>query len=154
MAQIINVDILDDNEPLLLVQQFVFDDRTLLVIRKPTEEDGGDFHLSPGITLNRQQYWTVDRTLFETAEELGDESLEQFALIYRAEDNQPVSGPTHLSGAMPYASIVYDPEADVYRAEPVYKGYDELGEIGYGSFEATLQLAIHKLHELLAQRGE
>ncbi len=150
MARIRNVDILDDRDPLILVQEFVFDDRTLLVFRKPTEEDQGEFFLSPGVEVDRSASWVFDATLMDTAEDIGDpEILEQFALIYRREDVAPTHNPTDRSRVYPYAAVVYDPEADLYRVEDYQLDSDELGQIAEPSFEATLTFGVFKLHDLL-----
>ncbi len=59
--EVINVDILDDEEPHVLVQQYVFPDQTFQVFRKPTSPDE-KFALSPGEEIDPDLYWTVART--------------------------------------------------------------------------------------------
>ncbi len=85
--EVINVDILDDEEPHVLVQQYVFPDQTFQVFRKPTSPDE-KFTLSPGEVIDPDLYWIVARTLFMTGEEL-DGISELFALVYLDEENPP-----------------------------------------------------------------
>ena len=163
MARVVNVDILDDRDPIILVQQYIFDDRTLLVFRKPTDEDGGMFTLSPGVEIDRSLNWGVDRILDDTAEDLASDSedpedslSEVFALIYRAEDNPPwhTGEPSRQPVPIPYAYIVYDSKSAVYRCETAVRGYAELDTIAEPSFKATLYFAIDALHHTLARHGE
>jgi hypothetical protein len=110
VARIRNIDILDDRGPMILVQEYVFDDRTLPVFRKPAEEDQDGFSLSPGVEVDRTAYWIFDATLLNMAQDIADpEILERFALIYRREDVAPTHVPTIASG---------QPEA--FRTPPSY----------------------------------
>src|SRR5258707_13504890 len=85
--EVINVDILDDEEPHVLVQQYVFPDQTFQVFRKPTSPDE-KFTLSPGEVIDPDLYWIVARTLVMTDEEL-DGMSELLALVYLDEENPP-----------------------------------------------------------------
>ncbi len=161
MPQVVNVDILDDRDPIILVQQYIFDDRTLLVFRKPTDEDGGMFTLSPGVEIDRSLNWGIDTILEDTSEDLmsdeeePDESLlEVVAVIYRAEDNPPWHADDPAPNAMPYAYIVYNPKTANYCCQGTFQGYDELDTIAEPSFKATLYFAVDALHDALARHGE
>lgn len=155
--RIVIVDVLDDKDPPILVQRFFFDDRALLVFRKPTglDEEQTDWELAQRMTVDERVYWAMDRTFLDTAEDLaGTDVLEQFALLYRDEDVQPSYDPNYRNDASPYASIVYSPAEGLYRCEPCFVGYDSLEEIATESFKAALYFAAEALHDLLAQHGE
>src|SRR5260370_26862031 len=113
--EVINVDILDDEEPHVLVQQYVFPDQTFQVFRKPTSPDE-KFALSPGEEIDPDLYWTVARTLFETGEEL-DGMPELFALVYLDDENPPVYDKTQLGDGEPIMARDYYPAARCHRRE-------------------------------------
>src|SRR5690348_5562005 len=60
--QILNVDILDDKEPHVLVQKYIYPDRTFQVFRKPTSPDER-FEVSRGVEIDPDMYWHVPFTL-------------------------------------------------------------------------------------------
>src|SRR5260370_29679421 len=113
--KVIKVDILDEEEPHVLVQQYVFPDQTFQVFRKPASPDE-KFALSPGEEIDPDVYWTVGRTLLETGEEL-DGMPELFALVYLDDENPPVYDKTQLGDGEPIMAGGHDTAAKSDRRE-------------------------------------
>ena len=149
--EVINVDILDDEEPHVLVQQYVFPDQTFQVFRKPTSPDE-KFALSPGEEIDPDLYWTVARTLFETGEEL-DGMPELFALVYLDDENPPVYDKTQLGDGEPIMAVAYDAEAKCYRCEACTDDYDAVDDISAPTLDKAIRRGLQKLYDILAGRA-
>lgn len=151
--QILNVDILDDKEPHILVQKYIYPDRTFQVFRKPTSSNE-QFEVSPGIEIDRDLYWPISILLFETADELDEDMYEFFATVYLDEDNLPGYDPEHLPSAQEYLNISYDPESQLYCCEPPLAGYETLEGISAPTLDEALARGIDELHAILAAKAE
>lgn len=153
-ARIVNVDILDDSEPLIFVQRYEFPDRAFQIFRKPESPDE-PFHLSAAVTIDRELLWGVSPILFDTPSDndqaSGDEMPEVFALIYLDEENPPSHDPNqiHENGADPCVAIVYDAKADTYRCEAYSEGLKEVESFATPSLEAEIQMVACAVHDLL-----
>lgn len=172
--QILNVDILDDKEPHILVQKYIFPDRTFQVFRKPTSPDER-FEVSPGIKIDPDLYWHVPFTLTMTPDDLnytdddfddadagsdadaGDEDEdddalhELFAVVCLDEENPPTYDPDESSDdGMEYLNIAYDPQAQLYCCEPALVAHERLERITATTLDEALALGIDTLRTLLA----
>lgn len=153
--QIVNVDILDDKEPVILVQKYVYPDRTFQVFRKPTVEwEEEEFVVSPGVTIDRDLYWGITFTLFETTTELGEDFWEIYALVYRDEENPPFRKGEKMPGAQECVAVIYDPETGTYGYEACLPAYDEVESVTATTLDEAIALGVDKLHEILAHQEQ
>lgn len=149
--QILSVDILDDTEPLVLVQKYIYPDMTFQVFRKPTSPDEV-FELSPGVEIDPDLFWSVGRILFETADELDDDMNELFALVYLDEENPPTYDVDKAPDVDPHVCIAYDANKEQYYCEPTLIVDDnEMEDINSPSLDEVVTRAVDALHTGLAQ---
>ncbi len=150
--QILNVDILNDKEPNVFVQKYVYPDRTFLVFRKPTSPDE-EFELSSGVEIDLDLYWYVTITLFETADDLDDDLLEIFAVMYLDEENAPTYDPDEHSQAQEYLNIIFDPGDQRFHCEATMLAHERLDSISAPTLDEAIALAVDEFHILLAAGG-
>jgi hypothetical protein len=151
--QILNVDILDDKKPVVLVQRYIYPDISFQVFRKPTRPDEV-FSVSPGVIIDRDLFWRVSVTLSQTADELDDDMLEIFALVYFDEDNPPVYDSAVPSEANEQLAITYDPLTARYMCEECYVSYEGIDQISAATLDEAIALGVDKLHSLITQQGD
>lgn len=148
--QILNVDILDDKEPFVFVQKYVYPDQTFQVFRKSTRPDE-EFEISPDIEIDSNLYWHVIFTLFDTAEDLeGDDLLEIFAVVYLDEENPPTYDPDEPGQGQEYLNITFDPVDQLYHCEATMSAHERLDSITAPTLDEALVRAIDEFHTLMA----
>lgn len=148
--QILNVDILDDKEPHVFVQKYIYPDRTFQVFRKPTSPDD-EFVLSPGTEIDPDLYWHVSFTLFDTAADLEDDDiLELFAVVYLDEENPPTYDLDEHGQAQEYLNISFDPDDQLYHCEATLLAHERLNSIAAPTLDETIALAVDEFHTMLA----
>lgn len=149
--QILNVDILDDKEPHILVQKYIYPDRTFQVFRKSTSPDE-QFAVSPGIEIDSDLIWPVSILLLESADDLDEDLDEFFATVYLDEDNPPTYDANDLPQAEEYLNISYDSETQLYHCESPYTGYETLDSITAPTLDEAIAHGIDELHTILAAK--
>lgn len=148
--QILSVDILDDKEPNVLVQKYVYPDRTFQVFRKPTSADE-EFVLSPGIEIDPDLYWRVSMFLFDSANDLAEDGiLELFAVVYLDDENPPTHDTEAQSEGQELLNIAFDPDDGLYHCEPTLLAHERLGGIATSTLDEAITLAVDGLHAILA----
>jgi hypothetical protein len=116
---IVNVDLLDDDEPHILVQRYDTGKRVFQVFRKPTSPDE-QFAVSPGISIDADLYWSFSSFLNDPPE--ADEDVpEIFASVYLDEENPPSHDLDEVltSAGEEWANIVLNAGTDNFAAEAV-----------------------------------
>jgi DNA polymerase III epsilon subunit-like protein len=111
-----NVDISDDEDPILYIQRYKYPKRTYRVIRKEWDEEvEGEFIPDPDYS---ESYWSVDILLLAEYDS-EDESTEIFASIDRDEEHPPLDDPEEVKSQNNDACfhVVYDPEDQRYKCE-------------------------------------
>jgi hypothetical protein len=117
--QIVNVDLLNDDEPHILVQRYDTGRRVFQVFRKPASPEE-HFAVSPGIVVDDDLYWSFSSFLNDPPE--GDEHLpEVFASIYLDEENPPSHDLDEVlqTAGEEWSNIVRDAESGEFSAEAV-----------------------------------
>lgn len=151
--QILNVDILDDKQPHVLVQKYVYPDRTFQVFRKPTNSDE-QFAVSPGIEIDRDIFWGVP-IYFATGDEDDDDDLsEVFAAVYLDEENPPAYDREQLTQSDPYVNVVYDRDEGCFRGESTLIGYDEIDTVAAPTLSEAIDEVVSALYQALARRAD
>jgi hypothetical protein len=156
---IVNVDVLDDREPTVLVQKDIYPDRTFQVFRKPTDEDE-EFTVSPGVIVDRALFWGIGRPLFDTPDDLAllkdddeDDLLEVFALVYLDEDSPPVHKGEEPPDSNEQVAVMFDPEAGTYVCENCFEDYEGIDDITAPTLDEAIALGVDRLHTILAKDG-
>jgi hypothetical protein len=165
--RIVNVGILDDKEPLIFVQVYIYPDRNFQVFRKPTSPDEV-FTLSQGIEVDRDLYWNISTALFDTAADLAEDDLpELFALVYFDEENPPFypdmppdPPEDHVDSEDPIVEtpmaqeqmcVAYDPEAKCYECSNTFEDYDGIDDISAPSLDEALAIGIDRLNAIVSK---
>ncbi|MBV9279915.1 MAG: hypothetical protein JOZ41_07525 [Chloroflexi bacterium] len=144
-----NVDILDDRDPVILIQRYVLPSRTYQVIRKPTSPTER-FSLSPGVEVDPDAMWGV-HILLETPTKPESGVSEVFATIDVEENNPPVTEADDLEDSDVHGLIVRDAETGKFRAEAVYVSQGEIfSAIATDTIDEAIRQAVQALDEWLA----
>ena len=96
-VKIVNEGILDEKEPTIYVQRYIYPQRTYQIHRKPMSEDE-EFILSDDADNTEHRLWCISTLLTEPYEP-DDEFFEIVADIYLDEENPPVVNPEECSNA-------------------------------------------------------
>lgn len=150
--QILNVDILDDKQPFVFVQKYIYPDRTFQVFRKSTSPDE-EFELSPGVEIDPDLFWGVGVILFNTPDELDDDMDELFALVYLDEENPPLYDPELQNQVDPHVMVAYSAGERRYYCEPTIVDYDGIEDISAPTLDEAITRAVDGLHTALALAG-
>jgi len=146
-VKIVNEGILDEKEPTIYVQRYIYPQRTYQVHRKPMSEDE-EFILSDDADNTEHRLWCISTLLTEPYEP-DDEFFEIVADIYLDEENPPVVNPEECSNADPYGHVVYDAEMHLYCWEATFVGYDDLETVAASTLQEAIEKGIAILDNLI-----
>lgn len=142
-VRVLNVDVLDDREPYLLVQRHFHTNYVYQVIRKPSYSDEV-LAVSPGVEIDRSLFWGTSIVM---------EDEDVLAIIYYDDTHPPVRDPEQIPDTDPIAMIVLDDEDGLYHCEPTLVGYEALEEIIGSSVDDVVMRALDTLDGLIKPAG-
>ena len=135
-----NVDISDNEEPVLYIQRYKYPKRTYRVVRKAWDADTeGEFIPDPAYS---ESYWHINILLLEELDP-EDGFTEIFALVDRDEEHSPLDDPEDVKSqnSDPCFHVVYDPEDQRYKCEVTGIYGDDVEEVNEQDEQAFEQVA-------------
>jgi hypothetical protein len=151
LYEVANVDISDDEEPILYIQRYMYPKRVYQVIRKEWDEDTeGEFEQKPEYDTKS---WTVTSYLLHEYDP-EDEATYVFAVVYRDEENPPTNSPEERSkgqGIDPCFNVIYDPDDECYKCEPSGDYGEDVTSVNEQDEEAFEQIAAPTLRAAIDQ---
>lgn len=148
--RVVNIDILDDVQPKVLVQRYFTPKRSYQVFRIPTQPEEY-FLLTDGVKVDPNLYWAYSAALGETPDP-EENLLPVFAVIYLDEENPPSYNVDDLPEVEAYANITYDADAGLYRAEATDEANDRLDLIAAPAIDEVILRTVEELDRILNRR--
>jgi hypothetical protein len=135
VPRVVNVAVLDEKEPLLLVQRYYLPERVYQIVRKQTSQDE-HFSVSGGVEIDRALRWSRSMLVDDDAPE------EPLAAVF-----------VDLESARPFALIAYDPDARLYYCDPAIRPqHGPLVAITSRNIDAAIARTVVELDTLLQKQ--
>jgi hypothetical protein len=148
----VNVAVLAEKEPNLLIQRYYVGERVYQVVRKQTSPHehfsvpgGVEITLSASLEIDRELRWWRRLTAVNT-----DAKHDPLAAVFVDEFSQPLNADAYTVEGHPYALIAHDLDAGVYCCEPALKPHHgSLADIRSPNLDAAIRRTVVELDALL-----